>query len=286
MSRYLQDLVMRSLGEVGGLIPRPLNRYETAQQGGAPEMPEAGQEADGMDVSLDYGRSFEDAPPRTCPPMTDVGLTEDDVQPGGQTDTHPRKDHSGRSIEVRRPARRGISGVRINEVDVTEDEDVLAPRRPMDPTQVFRHSSAIRPVSHEVPLQERDGAVAQAAQGNVASPERPGLSTSQKAEQLEFLPGKRSGAEAKESVRPSVRAQEVSSDPLRLTLGEVSFRRVHREATVPSEGDRPPVVQIRIGRIEVRAVEQPVPAPTKKLVEPQRSSLTLDQYLKRRFREA
>jgi hypothetical protein len=69
-------------------------------------------------------------------------------------------------------------------------------------------------------------------------------------------------------------------------MGEVSFRRVHREVMAPPVGGRPPVVQIRIGRIEVRAVEQPVQAPRKKVVEPQRSSLPLDQYLRRHSREA
>ncbi|HSE59391.1 MAG TPA: hypothetical protein VLA99_11865 [Nitrospiraceae bacterium] len=288
MSRYLQDLVMRSLGEVGGLIPRPLNRYEAARQGGAPELTGAIQTTEGTDVSLEYGRSFQDASPRTCPPMTDVGPTEDVVQPGRQTDAHPRKDHGGQSIEVKRPARRGISGERIDEIDVTEDDHAHAPRRPMDPTQVFRHSSAIRPVNHEVPLQERDGAVTQAVQVTVVSLERPGFSTSQKTEQLESLPGKRSGTdypEAMERLRPSVRPQEVSSDSLWPTLGEVSFRPPHREETVPSVRERPPVVQIRIGRIEVRAVEQSAPAPSKKIVEPPRSSLPLDQYLRRRSRE-
>jgi hypothetical protein len=50
--------------------------------------------------------------------------------------------------------------------------------------------------------------------------------------------------------------------------------------------ERPQVVQIRIGRIEVRAVEQPVSVPSKKVVEPPRSSVPLDQYLRRRSREA
>ena len=279
---------MRSLGEVGGLIPRQLNRYETVRQGGAPEVTEAIQEREGMDVPLDYRRSFPDASSRTVPPTTEVGPTEDVVQPGGQTEAHLRNDLGRESIETRRPTQRGISGERIDDVDVTEHERAFAARRPMDKTQVSRHSSAIRPVSREVQTQEGAGAVADAPQAIVASPERRELRTTERAEQAESSPRTRNGADDlvdKEHPPLLVKAQEISSDPLRPTLGEVSFRRLHHEETVPSAGERPPVVQIRIGRIEVRAVEQPVPAPGKKIVEPPRSSLPLDQYLRRRSRE-
>jgi hypothetical protein len=289
MSCYLQDLVMRSLGEVGGLLPRPLNRYETVRQGGAPEMMEAVQETDGMDMPLEYGRPFQDASSRTVPSMTDAGPTEDVVEPGWQTDTHTRKDLGGESIEVRRQIQRGISGERTDEVDVTIDERAVVARQPMDKTQVSRHSRAIRPMSRKIPSQEADGAVAYAPHENVASSERRGLHQTERAEQAESAPRTRNVVDHpidKENPPPSVRAQEGSSDPLRPTLGEISFRRVHREEMVPSGGERPPVVQIRIGRIEVRAIEQPVPAPNKKVVESPRSSLPLDQYLRRRSREA
>ena len=79
-----------------------------------------------------------------------------------------------------------------------------------------------------------------------------------------------------------MRSQEVLSDSLRPTLNEVSFRSVHGDMIAPPTEARALVVQIRIGRIEVRAVEPPVPAPNKKLVEPLRSSVSLDQYLRRR----
>ena len=289
MSRYLQDLVMRSLGEVGGLIPRPSNRYETVRQGRAPELTEVIQETAGMAVPLDYGRSFQDASSRTVPPTTEAGLTEDIVQLGGQTDAHSRNDPGRESTEARRPDLRGIPGESIEEVDVTKDERAVAARRPMDKTQTSRHSGAIRPVNHEIPSQEVDNAVASAAHAKVALPERRGLRTPERAEQSEAAPRTRNGADDpinKEHLPPLARDQEVSFDPLRPTMGELSFRRVHREETVPSVGERPPVVQIRIGRIEVRAVEQPVPAQSKKVVEPQRSSLSLDQYLRRRSREA
>lgn len=279
---------MRSLGEGGGLIPRPSNRYETVRQGRAPELMGAIHTTEGTDVSLEYGRAFQGASPRTCPPMTDVGPTEDIVQPGGQTDAHHRKDHGGESIEVGRQIQWEISGERVNEVNATKDEHGLAPRRPMDPTRLFSHSTPSRPVSRAIKSQEEDGAVTHAPQADVTSPERRGWDTSHDTEQRESLPETSSGAgypEAKESLRPPVRGQAGSSDLLQPTLGEVSFRPLHREGTVPSGGGRPPVVQIRIGRIEVRAVEQSASAPSKKIVEPPRSSLPLDQYLRRRSRE-
>jgi hypothetical protein len=85
---------------------------------------------------------------------------------------------------------------------------------------------------------------------------------------------------------PSVRPQDVFGDLLRPTLNKVSFEPARGEMiTAPTEA-RAPVVRIRIGRIEVRAVAPPVSAPNKKLVEPPRSSVSLDQYLKRRSQEA
>jgi hypothetical protein len=289
MSRYLQDLVMRSMGEVGGLIPRPLNRYETVRQGGAPEPTEAIQETEGMNVPLDNGRSYQDVSSRTVLPMTEAGPTEDVLQPGEQTDAHPRNDLGGESLEVRRPTQPGISGERIADADFPKDERAVAARRPVDKMQVSRHSSVIRPASDTIPSQEVDGAVAHGPQTNVALPERGKLRTTERAKQGEAAPRTRNGVDHpvdKEHMPSLAKAEGMSSDPLRPTMGEVSFRRTHREEMVPSVRERQPVVQIRIGRIEVRAVEQPVPAPSKKVVESPRSSLPLDQYLRRRSREA
>jgi hypothetical protein len=227
--------------------------------------------------------------------MMEVGPIEHLVQPSEQTDANPGEDLDEESIEVRRQIQRGISGERIDEVEVTKHERTVAARRPVGSTQVIRHSSAIRPGSREgpsqavSPSQQGDGAAAQPLQASVASPERPGLRTTQKAEQLESASGMRTGRDHPvdtETQLPPVRDQEVSPDLLRPTLEEVSFRRPHREEAVLSGGERPPVVQIRIGRIEVRAVEPPVPAPSRKIVEPPRSSLPLDQYLRRRARES
>lgn len=288
MSRYLQDLVMRSLGEVGGLIPRALNRYETVRQGGSPEPTEGIPATEAMNLPLENGRSFQDVSSRTFPPMTEAGLTEAVVQTGGQTNVHRPSNPGEESIETRRQIQRGISGERMDEVDVPMDEHVFAPRRSMDKTQVSRHSSVIQPVRRQVQTQEVDGVAAHALQANVASPERRDLLATGRAEQLESLSGMRAGAGHpvdQENLRPSVRGQEISSVPLRPTLEEASFRRAYREETAPSAGERPPVVQIRIGRIEVRAIEQPVHAPSRKVAEPPRSSLPLDQYLRRRSRE-
>jgi len=91
---------------------------------------------------------------------------------------------------------------------------------------------------------------------------------------------------AAKSHPPSATPHDVFGDSLRPTLKEVSFQPVHGDVLVPPSEDRPPGVRIRIGRIEVRAVEPPIPAPSKKLVESPRSSVSLDQYLRRRSPEA
>jgi hypothetical protein len=76
--------------------------------------------------------------------------------------------------------------------------------------------------------------------------------------------------------------QEIVSHSLRPTMKEGSIQHVQNRATEQPNGARPPIVQIHIGRIEVRAVAPPAPALSKKNVEPLRSSMPLDQYLGRR----
>lgn len=296
MSRYLQGLVMRSLGEAGGLVPRPMTRYETVRHGSGPDLTERIHTMEGMNGPLEYGRLFQAASSQTIQPMTEIGRTEDVVQPGGQTDAHSRNDPGGASTKTRRAIRPGIPSEGIEDVEVWKDERAVTVRRPMEQTRTSRHVDEIRPMNREIPSEEGDGAFAHAAQATVASPEREGLRATERAELAESAPPMRNGVDQpvdqnhsvqKNPPPPLVRDQERSSDPLRPTLGEVSLRRLDRQQeTTASVGERPAVVQIRIGRIEVRAVEQPVPVSNKKVAEPQRSSLPLDQYLRRRSREA
>lgn len=76
-----------------------------------------------------------------------------------------------------------------------------------------------------------------------------------------------------------------SVDPIRPTLRETLFHRMRSEGPVSTAVEQPPVVQIRIGRIEVKAFHPSATAPVRKVLEPPRSSLPLDQYLRRRVRE-
>ncbi|HJT94872.1 MAG TPA: hypothetical protein VJ777_23545, partial [Mycobacterium sp.] len=76
--------------------------------------------------------------------------------------------------------------------------------------------------------------------------------------------------------------QEVLNHSLRPTMKEGSIQHIQSRATGQPNGARPPIVQIRIGRIEVRAVAPPAQVLSKKNVEPLRSSMPLDQYLGRR----
>jgi hypothetical protein len=91
-----------------------------------------------------------------------------------------------------------------------------------------------------------------------------------------------------ESVSPTqvqMQSEARSVDTMRPTLAEALFQRTHGEGPVSRAMDGPPIVRIQIGRIEVKAVHQPATAPGRKVAEAPRSSLPLDQYLRRGLRE-
>lgn len=289
MSRYMWDLVMRSLGEVGGLSPRPLNRYEPGQWGGASESTDVIQEMNGMGLPLESGRSFPDDLSRTVLPMMDAGPAEIVVHPARQTDTYARDDRAERLVEGRWLAQQEISGERNDEADVAKAERTPQAGRPASPTRISGHSNGIQVMNLQIPPQAEASASAQRPPAQVASPERRDRRMTESVEEGASSDGTRSGARrslGNEQLPSPVTTRPRSSDPLEPTLGDLSVRDVRREATAPPVAKRPPVVQIRIGRIEVRAVEPPVSAPSKKVVEAPRSSVPLDQYLRRRTREA
>lgn len=87
--------------------------------------------------------------------------------------------------------------------------------------------------------------------------------------------------ESVSSTQVPMQSEARSVDPMRPTLAEALFQRTHGEGSVSSAMDGPPIVRIQIGRIEVKAVHQSATAPGRKVVEALRSSLPLDQYLRR-----
>lgn len=96
------------------------------------------------------------------------------------------------------------------------------------------------------------------------------------------------GRGVNETVSPtqvSMQSEARPVDPMRPTLAEALFQRRHGEGPVSKAMEGPPIVRIQIGRIEVKAVHQPATAPGRKAVEVPRSSLPLDQYLRRGLRD-
>lgn len=289
MSRYLHDLVLRSLGQVSGANPRPVTRYETVRQSAAAELTESRQEPSGMNAPLNDEPSFREPLSWFSHPGTDVRFIEDVVERGRQSDASLEREAGSGSIGARRGVQGGISGETIGEDDGIRGTRAVRARRPLDSTRVSGRLSTSLPEGREAPSEGVDGLVAPAPRSNALLPERAEPRADQKAPRPESTSGVRNSQgqpAAEESHPPSGRAQEGLSDALRPTVGELSFQHVRREVTVPPVGARLPVVQIRIGRIEVRAVASPILPPSKKVGEPPRSSMPLDQYLRRRSREA
>jgi hypothetical protein len=52
-------------------------------------------------------------------------------------------------------------------------------------------------------------------------------------------------------------------------------------ANAPREAEPSPIIQVRIGRVEVRAVLPPTP-PVRRAAEPLKPALSLEEYLKQR----
>lgn len=261
MSRYLKNLVMRSLGELSGLSPRPVARHEFVRQNAVAEFMESTQE-----------RSFRDLSSWTSPIETDTSPAEGDIERSRQTDARLPSESGRESIKKRRQNQPGISDEKSDKGEITRKTQV-------DPVRS----------THDVSQEEAAKRVSSVPRPDTVVSDRRESSTTPRAPRSEVLPVMRSREvqpATQKSHPPSVRHQDVLNDSLRPTLHEVSFQPVHGDMIAPPTEARAPVVQIRIGRIEVRAVEPPVPAPNKKLVEPPRSSVSLDQYLRRRSQEA
>lgn len=261
MSRYLKNLVMRSLGELSGLRPRPAARHEFVRQNAVVEFMESTQE-----------QPFRDRSSWTSPTETDTSPAEGDIERGRQTDARLPSESGRESIRKRRQNQPGIFDEKSGEGEVTR-------RTQANPVRS----------TYNVSREEAAKRVSSVPRSDTAVSDRRETSTAPLAPRSEVLPVMRSRQAQPATPKdhpPSVRHQDVLSDSLRPTLNEVSFQPVHGEMIAPPTEVQAPIVQIRIGRIEVRAVEPPVPAPNKKLVEPPRSSVSLDQYLRRRSQEA
>ena len=276
---------MRSLGAASSLSPRPVTRYETVQPSAATELTESVQEQAGVNASSGYDRLFQDPSSSTSLPETNGPRIEGVIERGRQTGARFPSEPEHELIRQKRQNRPGINGDKSGEGEVAKEAQVGTARPSIDSTQVSGRSNSVRPARNEISAEGASELVFSAPRPNAVVSDRREARAVSLTQRPESLPGMGDsvGQPAMEKSHPaSVRPQDVLSDSFRPTLNEVSFQRVRGEGAAPPIGVRPPVVQIRIGRIEVRAVEPPVPAPSKKLVEPPRSSLSLDQYLRRR----
>ena len=261
MSPYLKHVVMRSLEKASDLSPRPTTRYESVRQNPVVEFLESTQE-----------RSLQDLSAWNSPIESDISHVGRIIERSRQTDANLPRESGRELIKQRQQNQSGLFGEKIDESEITRKTQA-------DPVRA-RHE-----VSHERAAE----LVSHVPQPNTVLSDRRETSASPIAQRSEALAGIRNREVQTATVKsqpPSAGLQEVSSDSLRPTLKEDSFQPVRGEMIASRTETRAPVVQIRIGRIEVRAVEQPVPVPSKTLVEPPRSTMPLDQYLRRRSPEA
>lgn len=266
MSRYLQDLVSRNVGDGRGLTPRPRTQYETAKQSAAAEVTEFTQARVAGNASLAshqlrLGITSRELPENYGPHITDVighglqrnsgreqhhleGTGGNDEGSDGTPHAHNFTDQdstaSARTSDNRSTIRRGNGKDRLSEVGDTVRSDSA--------------SSNLKKTRATVP------AFRQEAKLKTNSLAPPGIEQG-----VQGMP-----------------QQEIVRQSFRPTMKEGSMQHVQSRATGQPSGAQPPIVQIRIGRIEVRAVAPPAPALNKKNVEPLRSSMPLDQYLGRR----
>lgn len=275
---------MRSLGEGGGLIPRPVTRYEDVRHGDGRAPAECLRTAEPREARMDDELPSPDAASRTSATTREHASIEDLDHPEGRSATPLRGALEQESIVASRRAPRGIAG---EEIGVAERERAVVAPRSADRHQTVSRSVAIPHPAREVSPEEARTA-SDERHATIASFEGPTRRAGLEPEAPNPSFGMGDGDDRpveKDRPRSRVRTQGMPLDPMEPILGEASFRHPSREATEPSVVERPPVVRIRIGRIEVRAVEQPALVPGKKISEPPRSSVPLDQYLRRRSRE-
>jgi hypothetical protein len=246
MSHYLKHLVMRNLEKASDLSPRPTPRYESVRQNPVVEFLESRQE-----------RSLQDLSSWNSPIESDISHVGHIIERSRQADANLPREPGRELIKQRQQNQSGLFGEKSDESEITRKTQTDPARAP-----------------HEVSHERAAELVSSVPRPNTVLSDRCEASASPIAQRSEALAGIRN------------REVQTATDSLRPTLKEDLFQPVRGEMMAPRTETRVPVVQIRIGRIEVRAVEPSVPVPSKRLVEPPRSTTPLDQYLRRRSPEA
>lgn len=266
MSRYLQDLVSRNVGDGRGLTPRPRTQYEPARQSAAAEVTESTHERVAGNASLASDQSRLSIPSSELLENYGSHITEV-IEHGPQSHNRREKHH----------------------FEGTDGNDEGRDGTPYAHNYTDQDSSASGRISGNRSIIQRGNGKDRLNEG--ADSVRPDSATSNLQKARATVPAFLQGVELKTNpiappgIEKGVRVmsqQEIVSHSLRPTMKDGSIQHVQSRATGQPNGARPPIVQIRIGRIEVRAVAPPAPALSKKNVEPLRSSMPLDQYLGRR----
>jgi len=305
MNDFLTRLLARSLGENGTILPRVPSRYEGAaepavfeQAASATEEYSGGREkGEGRRERGEGGRERREERSRRIPAegtfVVDSGPGEA-VQPvqGKRVEevlpaVHPTIREAHREVVPRRPVKGGAQegGAGLER----SPEDLLQPSHEA-PRPVRQQAEASGPIVAGVPaMVPSPPAVSPVAHSERVSQEgRPQRNERVEGERKEGKPidTQRSTPQEKSPGHPMVTALP-SLQPPPLPAGEAAQPTVpgHRQANTASS----PVIQISIGRIEVRAAPKqaqaaPKQAPAAPRTE-QRPVLSLDEYLKQRGNE-
>lgn len=287
MSRYLQSLTMRSVGEGNGLSPRPLGRYETVQPSHPAELTESTEEQIGMKASLENEHSIQNISPWISLSPADVSHVGNGGVRGKGTDGKSPDEVGREVIGKRQHKQSGINGEESSEGEAVNEVQTGAVRPPAVLTQASRESSRLLSEHHQISVKGTPEIVPSVSRLDAPTPDCREVRTATSGQWPGSLTSDRAGqAAAEEGPSSLVKTQERLRELLRPILEQGAFQQRCREATGPPIKAQPSVVNIRIGRIEVRAIAPPISASSKKLVETPRSSMPLDQYLKRRSQEA
>ncbi|MGC4095984.1 MAG: hypothetical protein QM706_02620 [Nitrospira sp.] len=266
MSRYLQDLVSRNVGAGRGLAPRPKTQYETVRQTSATGVTGSTQEGIAGNATLSSDRALPDLPSsglpeNNTPHITGVigrGRHRDNRRVKSQSEGSEGNDEGGDGIPHAR--------------NYTDQDSSASERTSYDRNTIQRGNGKDR-------LNEGGDFVRPNSAPSNLHKARATVPAFRLEAELKASAIAHPGAEKGMRVMPQ---QEIVSHSLRPTMKEGSIQHVQSRAAGQPIGARPPIVQIRIGRIEVRAVAPPASLLSKKNVEPRRSSMPLDQYLGRR----
>lgn len=268
MSRYLENLVIRNLSGGNRLMPPPRTLYESGQSSSIPRPSDSIRSLENMNGAIDAERLTRDAAVGVNLAIQADKSTPNDVashQLAGGLATEPGDINTSEAGQpVLEQDRNGIAP----QVGSTVTERLFADFPSVDAPQPS--------LGNQIePFVQKEVAHLHCAGAGLIEERVPQENLRQESgESFVAMPGRRA-----EQMTASA---SVQTHP---TLGEMLLYRMRGEGSPSTAMEQPPVVKIHIGRIEVKALHPPTTVPSRKSGEAPRSSLSLDQYLRRRVRE-